>query len=216
MRWENVKALGVGALAASVALGVAFALRSSTQLPYEHRASSRWGEIVKGGKAKTPVVVAEFHGKSGLEPPFKEAVENSLSELDRTSCGLVKMTVKWDFEPTQRGMLRGDNVVMSVNSLVFKAAFDEEDGDLLGLTQAAGAKWIFLVTDRIDNPETADWVAAHEFGHAVGLEHVQLGQMQANAPQFPYSAAEWQSDDLREFCRVWSCDVAMFDDCRER
>lgn len=219
MRWGDVKALGVGALIAAVAMGVASAPRSAPSRPYEHAASSRWGEIVKDGKAKTPVVEATFHGESVMADPFKLSVEKSLEELDATSCGLVKMTVKWDFEPTQEGllraMLRGENVVMSVNSGAFKAAFDDDDGELLGLTHT-GAKWIFLVTDRIEDPETADWVSAHEFGHAIGLEHVELGLMQPQAPQFPYPVATWQTDDLREFCRVWSCDVAMFDDCRGR
>ncbi len=218
MRWESVKALGVGALISALAVGIAFAPSQPSPQSPEHLASARWDEITTYGKAKTPVVVAEFRGEADLEQSFKDAVEKSLTELERTSCGLVKITVRWDFNPSKdmlHALLRSEPVIMSVKGDTMKAAFDGEDEQLLGLAHP-GAKWVFIVTDRIDDPETADWVAAHEFGHIIGLKHVQLGLMQDRAPSFPNPVATWERDDLREFCSVWGCQIEMFEACRNR
>lgn len=217
MRWAEVKALGFGALLASIAVGVMVAGWQPPSLPHKYAADSRRGEITQNGKAKTPVVTAEFHGEAELSDFYKKTVEKSLIDLERTSCGLVKMTVVWDFHPSTgmlRAIMRGDNVVMSVKDESVKSAFDGDE-DMLGFTQPK-AKWVFLITDRIEDPETAAWVTAHEFSHAIGMDHVELGLMQPRAPEFPKPDAVWERDDLREFCKVWSCDVAMFDDCRDR
>jgi len=217
VRWVDVKAYG--ALIVALVAGVVFCPSKPQTQSYAFAASSRWGEITQYGKAKTPVITAMFHGQADLDLIFKEGIEKSLIDLDRTSCGLVKLTIVWDFIPDQAGLLRatirGDNVVMAVRSSTMKAAFNNEDENLLGLTQP-GIHWVFLVIDRIDEPEMVVWVAAHEFGHTIGLEHVELGLMQTYAPTFPTTPITWERDDLREFCRVWSCKIEMFNDCRER
>lgn len=186
----------------------------------EQSASTRWGEIVQHGSAQTPIVIGTFHGDTRIvDTPLQAAVEQALQDVDRTSCGLVKMNIIWDLDVEKdlvRATMRGENIIVSVTEEDTIAAYGQEEGEpMLGYCLYGGTRWVYLVAEKLEDPDTARWVAAHEFSHAIGMDHVDLGLMQKHAPFFP-DVPKWERDDLREFCHVWDCNIDMFDDCRSR
>jgi len=154
---------------------------------------------------------------------LQRAIELSIENVERVSCGLVRMSLKWDFDITKdmaQATLRGDSLIISITSGEVISVFGHKEGDpTLGFTHVDGKrlKWVFLVVDKLeDDPELAEWTVTHELSHTIGMNHVQLGLMEPTAPAFVVGKPRWERDDLREFCRVFDCHVDMFDECRER
>ena len=200
---------------------VAFMFSPSCASGREQSASTRWSEITSTGKAKTPVVVGTFHGDVRMLEIQRRTVENALEDLERTSCGLVKLAVTWDFDPELEllfRVVRGDNILMMTDSRTLIRWLGKEEGDhLLGLTRYSNSRWIFLVADKLGEDTLLwEWVAAHEFSHAIGMDHIGVGLMEPNAPVFIVDRPSWEREDVAEFCRIWDCQPEMFFDCRFR
>jgi hypothetical protein len=223
--WENAKraaafTYAVVALASTIVV-VALTFAPSCASGREQSASTRWGEITSTGKAKTPVVIGTFHGDVRLLEIQRNTVNAAFEDIERTSCGLVKLDVVWDFDPELdlvSRVVRGDNILMMTDSRTLIRWLGKKEGDgLLGLTRYSNSRWIFLVADKLDEDVLLwEWVAAHELGHAIGMDHVGVGLMEPNAPMFLVDKPVWEREDVAEFCKVWDCQPEMFFDCRFR
>ena len=230
MRWDDVKQLSrllpitlVLTLLSGGFVAITVFLPSCVR-DDQQSASTRWGEITQHGHALTPITVVNFRGDitlvgTSMQKPIELAIEN----MERISCGLVKMSVVWDFDITKdmvRSTLRGDSLIIAITSEEVISVFGHKDGEsTLGFAHRDGErlKWVFLVVDkRVDDEELSEWTATHELTQAIGMGHVRLGLMEPNAPMFILGKPQWERDDIREFCRIFDCQIDMFDTCNQR
>lgn len=225
MHWEGVRKVTAFVYAivvfVSTAMVVGFTFAPSCAGGREQSASTRWGEISQTGKAKTPIVVGTFHGDVRLMDIQRKTVEDAFQDIEQTSCGLVKLDIVWDFDPeldVLYHVVKGDNILMVTDSRTMIRWLGKEEGDhLLGLTRYSNSRWIFLVGDKLDEDTLLwEWVTAHEISHAIGMDHVGVGLMEPEAPQFVIDKPVWEWEDIVEFCKVWDCQPEMFFDCRFR
>ena len=225
MYWAGAKRLAslTHLLLTFVACSIIAALCFAPSCANEDRqsANTRWGEIVATGKAQTPVLTGTFHGDVRAMFIQRRAVEAAFEDIERTSCGLVNIKIVWDFDPDNEmiyRVIKGDNLLMLTDSqTMIKQMGKEEGSQLLGLTRYSNSRWIFLVADKLDEDVLLwEWVTAHEIGHAIGMEHVNMGLMEPHAPAFVIDKAYWEREDIEEFCRQYDCQSEMFFDCRYR
>ena len=181
--------------------------------------------IRQHGRASEPLVTLNFRGDYAVPEPVYRGVRRAVADLDRVSCGLAKVNVVWDYN---RGLdlpiaaLRGDNVIQGMSVLDAETSLGRSDADdLLAMTRSAknprwNPVWIFLVNDRLEeDSQLAEWTTLHEFGHALGMNHVKNGLMEPRAPYF-FSLEDiptWSVEDQNEFCRIYKCDPTAFTRC---
>ncbi len=193
--------------------------------PLESKGRRASSEIRHLGHAKEPIATLAFRGDVELNDKMRDAVDKAAKDMTRVSCGMVKVDVYWNYNRDRdlpRAALGGDSVVQGVSVLDVSDTMGREDADdLLGITRAAknprwNPVWIFLVRDRLEEDEQlAEWTALHEFGHALGMEHVKVGLMEPRAP-FIFlfdEQPEWSVEDQNEFCRIYKCDPTAFIKC---
>jgi len=118
---------------------------------------------------------------------------------------------------------RGKHDGIEERSVLFRRAVSEDpwvvkwDADhapkktLFGLCQGNSLKeltWLWLVENRLTTPEAETIIAAHEFGHAIGLDHVE--HKDSVMSEFYNTATKCLSpDDLNEFCKKHGCNPAL-------
>lgn len=80
---------------------------------------------------------------------------------------------------------------------------------LLGLCQGDSMRetaWLWLVEDRLVSSRSQVMIAAHEFGHAIGLKHVNDNRSVMSEFYAP-SVNCLTVHDIEEFCLKHNCDV---------
>lgn len=181
--------------------------------------------VSKQGYASEPVISLHFRGESNIPLAVQKAVELALTDLDRVSCGMAKVTIIWNYNhdwDLPRAALHSDNIIRGVNVVDVENTLGRSRAfDLLGTTRTtenprANPTWIFLVSDRlVENENLAEWTALHEICHAIGMKHVSKGLMEPFVPFFYEldDRPQWSTEDRNEFCRVYSCDPAVFKKC---
>lgn len=87
---------------------------------------------------------------------------------------------------------------------------DHKPKTLLGLCQGDSLKeltWLWLVENRLTTPEAETIIAAHEFGHAIGLDHI--GDKASTMSEFYNTATKCLTEhDLAEFCKKHGCSTS--------
>lgn len=85
---------------------------------------------------------------------------------------------------------------------------DNKPKSLLGLCQGNSLKeltWLWLVENRLTTPEAETIIAAHEFGHAIGLDHIE--DKASTMSEFYNPTTKCLTEhDLQEFCKKHGCD----------
>ncbi len=189
-----------------------------------HHVAEESNYIELYGKAKQPLITLNFRANSHVHENIRLGVTKAISDLERVSCGLAKVNVIWDYDQYEiliKATINGENIIknISVND-VQKLGRDDSDV-LLGLTQIMqspkwNAVWIFLVNDRLENNLLlTEWTVLHEFGHAIGMDHVQNGLMEPHPPR-SFDVSEkpsWSLEDKEEFCKIYKCDPQLFNHC---
>ena len=184
--------------------------------------------IRKYGRASEPIISLHFRGESHIPQTVQKAVELALTDLDRVSCGMAKVTIIWNYNhdwDLPRAALHGDNIIRGVNVKDVENTLGKNKAfDLLGTTRTTenprlNPTWIFLVSDRlIEDEQLAEWTALHEICHALGMKHVNNGLMEPSVPFF-YELDDrplWSIEDKSEFCRVYNCDPTVFEKCESK
>lgn len=185
---------------------------------YVDPASSRASEIVEKGATERPVTNLHFHGDMRFTPEQRGFIEAGISDVERTSCGFVKADVIWDMDGFVKHALMGQTVIVSVTTEQLVKYHGPDADANLGLTVNFGVRWIFLVTEKLENDnERLQWVVAHEVTHVADMmDHVNNGLMETEAPWVMTEKPAWKSDDIALFCKVWRCEPEMFSSCRYR
>lgn len=82
---------------------------------------------------------------------------------------------------------------------------------LLGLCQGNSLKevtWLWLVENRLTSADSETIIAAHEFGHAIGLDHIE--HKASVMSEFYNTTTKCLSQaDMEEFCKKHGCNPAM-------
>ena len=63
---------------------------------------------------------------------------------------------------------------------------------------------IWLIVDRLHNKNAETIIAAHEFGHALGLDHVE-DKVSVLSRLYAFDVNELSKFDVREFCDHYDC-----------
>jgi hypothetical protein len=100
---------------------------------------------------------------------------------------------------------------VSTDEWVVKWDEDHKPKTLLGLCQGNSLEeltWLWLVENRLTTPEAQTIVAAHEFGHAIGLDHID--DKRSVLSEFYSKETKCLTvHDLQEFCKKHHCDPNM-------
>lgn len=151
-------------------------------------------------------------------------IVNGIMSWERATNGAIRWNTRViakDFIPDESPRLQLDGSRLLV--VVFHKAKSDDDWvkrwddnkkaegiKLLGMcfgdynTERSGA---WLVIDRLTNNNSQTWVAAHEFGHALGLKHVK-DPASMMSEFYNYTVQNETIHDIVEFCNVWKCDVS--------
>ena len=101
------------------------------------------------------------------------------------------------------------------NTLVFLRTLSTDDvitkkgrtGWLGWSSSTCHVKYVALVVDKLGTPDRFQNTVAHEFGHAIGMDHEPTPRVSI---MFPYSGGETKCVswlDRKNFCTLWGCNV---------
>lgn len=88
---------------------------------------------------------------------------------------------------------------------------DHKQRTLLGLYHGDSMSelaWLWLIENRLATPAAETIIAAHEFGHAIGLDHIE-DKASTMSELYNSSVKCLTAYDLQEFCKKHGCDVTM-------
>lgn len=194
--------------------------------PHRTEAAVQSNVISRSGFASRPLRTMTFRADVNLDPTTKSAVVMAADDIERSSCGLLKIKVIWNYvknEDMLGALLSGNSVLQNITlDEVSRSLGASHVGDVLGMTRVAqnphwSPAWIFLVGERLDGDEQlAEWTVAHEMCHAAGMKHVEDGLMHSTAPLFlglNKRKPSWSRYDAVEFCSIYGCDPDVVKDC---
>lgn len=181
----------------------------STQCPIPPRLS------VQG----RPIVDVHVYVEPGFTERERANIVNGIMMWERATNGLVT----WHLLPYDPAKTlpppggRHDGVeertilfrrATSDDAWVKKWDAEHKPKTLLGLCQGNSLKevtWLWLVENRLTTPTAETIIAAHEFGHAIGLDHIS-DKASTMSEFYNTSVSCLTEKDLVEFCKKHGCD----------
>lgn len=168
--------------------------------------------------------IIDVHVYVGVEFTDRERsnIINGILMWERATSGLVVWhMLPYDPAkplPTPEGLIDG----VEKRSVLFRRAtsddewvkkwdVDHKPNSILGLCQGDSLKevtWLWLVEDRLMTSEVETIIAAHEFGHAIGLDHIE-DKASTMSRFYNASIKRLTVYDLREFCKKHECNVEV-------
>lgn len=151
-------------------------------------------------------------------------IVNGIVMWERATAGTMTWTVRVlppDQLPDEQPRVKPDGTQRLV--VMFHKAHSSADwvkswdnskmlkGQLLGLcvgSHLVDRMSTWLVMDRLTDERSQIWTSAHEFGHALGLSHVNDG-VSLMSPFYSWKIDQQTGHDMVEFCKVWGCDVSQ-------
>ena len=200
--------------------------RREITFDYDETSSTSEGQkqsnaIRQDGFASKSLVKLNFRGDANLSDSTKRGIENAIFNMVEESCGLVDAVVVWDIKDSNDAVLAffsGDDTIVDASETTIGFISGHEEAQYTqgmtisrkrsGITPAR----ILMVSSHFElDEDVAQWVAFHEMGHAVGMQHVKNGIMEPYVPFF--LSYEWSEEDRAEFCRIYRCDPTAFSRC---
>lgn len=132
---------------------------------------------------------------------------NGIRDFEKFCNGLVRFTIDFSLDPTAE-IAADKSLLLKVNKdhPAIVASDERIKSTTLGLCQylQSGAKIVYLVNERLDDPITYRTTVTHEFGHYVGLEHTKRDSImhKANFGHVLYPTYI----DAQEFATKYNCD----------
>lgn len=174
-----------------------------------------------------PLLAAHVYVSDGFTLQEKNCIYNGVKMWSDATNGAIA----WQLSSVDVALLSGDLQVTTPGSnevfVVFRRVTSDSEmvrkwdakhlqsgphheavwlmGLLVGDTRTEMTR-AYLVEDRLMNVRTNTVIAAHEFGHAMGLEHVNDVNAVMNAMNDPI-VAELNDSDIDEFCAKRHCDA---------
>lgn len=158
-----------------------------------------------------PVVAAiVLRGDLDFLPEERVAIEQAAATLAHATAGAVRIRIVWDLDwQTIQGNER--NLILRLESYYPLVQDADPEGNMLGATVPSRGH-VFLISDRIaDREADLATVALHEFGHLLGLPHLDV----PGALMRPVYAGKscLSRTDLAAMCQLHHCDVARTNPC---
>lgn len=177
--------------------------------------------------ARDPTVT--MHGDSSFLPQERECLQDSANKWSEQTSGLVDIKLDWDYDakdpvsvvkhlPTNR-LERWTSTTPEVQM------YNDEGLIVLGLVKGKGIKdefrrpiRMYMVMDRLQDPHDCRLTGIHEFGHVLGLPHIE-GPGMEGAIMYPYTIHErsacLKKEDLMLFCFVNDCGKVQMKPCED-
>lgn len=153
-------------------------------------------------------------------------IVNGVLLWERATHGMVTwkpQTIKLGEVPKEEPLVRPDGTQQLV--VVFHKAHSSDEwvkhwdekrhskgsGTLLGMCFGSYSRErtrVWLVMDRLHSDNTMTWTVAHEFGHAIGLDHID-DKASIMSPHYNWRVKQQTAQDMVEFCRVWGCEKGI-------
>lgn len=159
-----------------------------------------------------------------LDPSQKKAVARALDDWECASNDMIHFDVKWDtseedelFLPDPRFYIIIKNVDSYDRDIVKSDAIMRQQGKTettIGLytRNDEGIPLILLVNDRL-NDYLYLGTLEHELGHSLGLEH-ETDKNSIMYPNINEGPRMITKVDLKDFCKLYSCDADKLKVCR--
>lgn len=154
-----------------------------------------------------------------ISPDFGERerdnIINGILMWERATNGLIT----WKLQPFNPNITPniGEKNGVSHRAVLFKRATSQDEWvkkwdaehskTLLGLCHGDGNSelvWLWLVEDRLSNSRAETIIAAHEFGHALGLDHIK-DKASVMSEYYNRKVTCLTNADLEEFCDKHKC-----------